>query len=98
MRKNFPELKLAVDVFIAPEQAGKLKVIREHLIDLESQKAELEQLILTLASPYQQKLNIILTVPCINSIFTAIGIIFEHGDFSFDEALMFVGWSCSNQQ
>lgn len=38
-------------------------VIKEHLEDLESWKAELEPLILALASPYQQKLDIILTAP-----------------------------------
>lgn len=79
MKKKLPELELAVDGFITPEQAGKLKVIKEHLGDLESRKAELEQLILALASPYQQKLDIILTAPGINSIFTAIGIISEIG-------------------
>ena len=79
MKKKLPELELAVDGFITPEQAGKLKVIKEHLEDLESRKAELEQLILALASPYQQKLDIILTTPGINSIFTAIGIISEIG-------------------
>lgn len=79
MKKKLPELELAVEGFITPEQAGKLKVIKEHLGDLESRKAELEQLILALASPYQQKLDIILTAPSINSIFTAIGIISEIG-------------------
>lgn len=79
MKKKLPELELAVEGFITPEQAGKLKVIKEHLGDLESRKAELEQLILALASPYQQKLDIILTAPGINSIFTAIGIISEIG-------------------
>ena len=79
MKKKLPELELAVDGFITPEQAGKLKVIKEHLEDLESRKAELEQLILALASPYQQKLDIILTAPGINSTFTAIGIISEIG-------------------
>lgn len=42
MKKKLPELELAVDGFITPEQADKLKVIKEHLENLESRKAELE--------------------------------------------------------
>ena len=45
--------------------------------DLESRKAELEELILALAAPYQQELSILQTAPGISSIFTAIGIISE---------------------
>ena len=48
----------------------------------ESRKAELEQLILALASPYQQELDIILTAPSFKNTFTAIGIISEIG-FNF---------------
>ena len=79
MKKKLPELELAIDGYITPEQAGKLRVIKGHFKDLESRKAELEQLILALASPYQQKLDIILTAPGINNPFTAIGIISEIG-------------------
>ncbi len=61
MKNKISELELAVDGYITPEQASKLKVIKGHFEDLESRKAELEQLILALASPYQQKLDIILT-------------------------------------
>lgn len=47
--------------------------------DLESRKAELEELILALAAPYQQELAILQTAPGISSDFTAIGIISEIG-------------------
>lgn len=60
---------------IAPEQAGKLKVIKGHFEDLESQKAEFEEFIAALAVPYQQKLAILQTAPDISSVFTAIDII-----------------------
>ena len=79
MKKKLPELELAVDGFITPEQAGKLKIIRKHFENLESRKAELEKLILALASPYQQELDLILTAPSFKDIFTAIGIISEIG-------------------
>lgn len=79
MKKKLPELELAIDGFITPEQAGKLKIIRKHFENLESRKAELEELILALASPYQQELDLILTAPSFKNIFTAIGIISEIG-------------------
>ena len=79
MKKKLPELELAIDGFITPEQAGKLKVIKKHFEDLESRKAELEKLILALASPYQQELDLILTAPSFKNKFTAIGIISEIG-------------------
>lgn len=79
MKKKLPELELAIDGFITPEQAGKLKVIKKPFEDLESRKAELEKLILALASPYQQELDLILTAPSFKNKFTAIGIISEIG-------------------
>ena len=77
MKKKLPEPELAIDGFITPEQACKLKVIKKHFEDLESRKAELEELILALASPYQQELDLILTAPSFKNKFTAIGIISE---------------------
>jgi len=79
MKAKLSELELAIDGYITPEQAGKLKVIKEHCKDLESRKAELEKLILTLANPYQQELDLILTAPSFKNIFSAIGIIAEIG-------------------
>jgi len=79
MMDKLPELELAIDGYISPEQAGKLKVIKKHFEDLESRKAELEKLILALASPYQQELDLILTAPSFKNIFSAIGIISEIG-------------------
>ena len=54
MKDKPPELELAIDGYITPEQVAKLKIIKEHFDNLESRKAELEELILALASPYQQ--------------------------------------------
>ena len=79
LKKKLPELRDAIDGYITPEQAGKLKVIKTHYEDLESRKAELEELILALAAPYQQELAILQTSPGISSDFTAIGIISEIG-------------------
>jgi len=79
MKNKIPELELAVDGYISPEQAGKLKIIRKHYEDLESRKAELEKLILALAIPYQQELDLILTAPSFKNIFSAIAVISEIG-------------------
>ncbi|HBR04004.1 MAG TPA: IS110 family transposase, partial [Ruminiclostridium sp.] len=79
MKDKIPELELAVDGYITPEQAGKLKIIKKHFEDLESRRTELEKLILALASPYQQKLDLILTAPSFKNIFSAITIISEIG-------------------
>ena len=79
MKKKLPELELAIDGYISPEQAAKLKIIKEHFDNLEARKAELEELILALASPYQQEITIILTAPGFKNNFTAIGVISEIG-------------------
>ena len=79
LKKKLPELELAIDGYITTEQAGKLKIIKKHFENLESRKAELEELILALASPYQQELDLILTAPSFTNVFTAIGIISEIG-------------------
>lgn len=77
--KKISDLELAVDGFLSPSQADKLKIIKGHFEDLQSRKSELEQIILALASPYQQELNIILTAPSFKNIFSAITIISEIG-------------------
>ncbi|MFD1417139.1 IS110 family RNA-guided transposase [Oceanobacillus jeddahense] len=79
MKHKVEELKLAVDGFITPEQAGKISVIIQHYEDIQERKNELEKFILILAEPYTEEINLLLTVPSIKSIFTAIAIISEIG-------------------
>lgn len=79
MKGKIPELELAIDGYITPEQAGKLKIIKKHFEDLESRKTELEELILALAGPYQQELDLILTAPSFKNVFSAITVISEIG-------------------
>jgi len=79
MMPKLPELTLAVDGVFSPEQADKLKIIRQHYDDLKIRKTELEQLILALAMPYQQEINLILTVPSFKNIFSAITVLSEIG-------------------
>lgn len=79
MKNKITELELAIDGYITTEQAGKLKIIKRHFKDLESRKAELEKLILALASTYQQELELILTAPSLSNPFSAITVISEIG-------------------
>jgi len=79
MDHKIPELQLAVDGFITPEQAGKLAVIKQHYENLNERKADLEELILSLAAPYTEEINLILTVPSFKNIFSAIAVVSEIG-------------------
>lgn len=73
------EIQAAIDGSICPEQAEKLKIIRSHMGNLESCKAELESVVLGLAQPYLPQLELILTVPGIGDPFMAIAVIAEIG-------------------
>ncbi|MFT9487702.1 MAG: transposase, partial [Tepidibacillus sp.] len=79
MKDKLPELELAIDGFITPEQAEKLKVIKQHYEDLESRKADLETIILALAESYSEEINLILTVPSFKNIFSVIAVVSEIG-------------------
>lgn len=79
MKEKIPELELAVDGYITPEQAAKLKIIKKHFEDLKSRKADLETIIIGLAKPYQEEIDLILTAPSFKNIFTAIALISEIG-------------------
>lgn len=79
MKNKIPELELAIDGFITPEQAGKLKVIQQHYENLESRKADLETIIISLVESYSEEINLILTVPSFKNIFSAIAVVSEIG-------------------
>ncbi|MWR20492.1 IS110 family transposase, partial [Helicobacter pylori] len=79
MKKKLSDLELAIDGYITPEQADKLKVIKQHYEDLQSRKADLEKIILSLAESYTEEINLILTVPSFKNIFSAIAVVSEIG-------------------
>ena len=78
MKATDEEVLAAVDGELCAEQAEKLRIIRSHMDNLETCKANLESLILTTAQKYLPQLNLVMTVPGIQS-FSAIGIISEIG-------------------
>jgi transposase len=79
MKDKLPELALAIEGLITPEQAGKIKVIKEHYEDLESRRADLEAIILSLAESYLDEINLILSVPSFKNIYSAITVVSEIG-------------------
>lgn len=79
VKEKLPELELAIDGLITPEQAGKIKIIKQHYEDLEARKSDLESIILSLAESYSEEINLILTVPSFKNIFSAIAVVSEIG-------------------
>jgi len=73
------DIQAAVDGAFNPFQAEKLIIIREHMGNLERLRMLLESLILTLAEPYWNQIQLLLTVPGISEPMTAIRIIAETG-------------------
>ena len=78
MKATDAEVLAAVDGELCAEQAEKLRIIRSHMDGLDLCKANLESLILSVAEKYLPQLNLVMTVPGIQS-FAAIGIISEIG-------------------
>lgn len=74
-----PDLQLAIDGVIAPEQAQKLKVIRQHFDSLELCKNNLESIVSQIAQPFHKEIDLVLSVPGISNLFTAIAILAEIG-------------------
>ena len=72
------EILAAVNGEMCAEQAEKLRIIRSHMDCLKLCKLNLKSLILSTAEKHLPKLNLVMTVPGIQS-FAAIGIISEIG-------------------
>ena len=79
MKSKIPDLELAIDGFITPEQAEKMKIIKQHFDALQSCKNNLEILIDSISSKFQSQIDLLLTAPAISDKFTAIQIISEIG-------------------
>jgi len=74
-----PQIQEAIDGAFSSEQALKLKVIRQHIDNLSELKANLEDIIFKLAAKYQPQIELLLSVPGIHDMMTAIRIIAEIG-------------------
>lgn len=78
MKSTDEEVLAAVDGEFCPEQAEKLRIIRSHMESLELCKLNVESLILSVAEKYTSQIDLVSTVPGIQT-FAAIGIISEIG-------------------
>ena len=72
------EIQAAVDGEMCVNQAEKLRIIRSHMDSLALCKLNLESAILTIAEKFLSQINLVLTVPAIQT-FSAIAIIGEIG-------------------
>ena len=72
------EIQASVDGAMCVNQAEKLRIIRSHMQSLEICKANLESEILSVAEKFLPQMNLVLTVPGIQS-FAAVAIIGEIG-------------------
>lgn len=79
LKGKLPELELAIDGIITPEQAGKIQIIKQHYDDLQSRKAGLESIILSFAKSYREEMQLILTVPSFKNPLSAIAVVSEIG-------------------
>lgn len=89
------QIQEAVDGCFAPEQAEKLKIIRNHMDFLQKLKLDVESEILRIAQCYIPQIDLLLTVPGIKEPMTAIRIIAEIGsDMSvFETAKHLTSWA-----
>ena len=78
MKATDAEILAAVDGKICPEQAEKLRIIRSHMDCLELCRLNTESVILSVAEKYMPQINLVSTVPGIQTL-AAIGVLSEIG-------------------
>lgn len=78
MKATDEEILEAIDGDICPEQAEKLRIIRDHMSGLDLCKFNLQSLILSTAEKYIPQIDLVCTVPGM-AAFSAISVIGEIG-------------------
>ena len=79
MKANAEEIAKSINGNLTKPQADKMSVCLAHLEDIDKHKTVIESAALDLIEPYREQINLILTVPGIKDIYTAIAIIGEIG-------------------
>ena len=94
-KATLEQVQAALDGELNPVQAEKLKLIRQHMDDLQSLQAVLENLIYQLATKFQSQIDLLMTVPGISTPLTAIRILAEIGaDMSvFETSKQLCSWA-----
>lgn len=79
MKKNAADIAQSINGNLTKPQAEKMAVCLSHLQSLEKLKTEIESAVLRLIEPYHEQISLILTLPGIKDVYTAIAIIGEIG-------------------
>lgn len=79
MIKNAEDITKSINGNLTKPQAEKMAVCFSHLQSIEKLKLEIESAVLKLIEPYHEQISLILTIPGIKDVYTAIAIIGEIG-------------------
>jgi transposase len=79
MKATAEDVSKSIQGTLTKPQAEKISVCLAHLDDIDKYKAVIESAVLELAEPYMEQIKLLLTIPGIKDIYTAIGIIGEIG-------------------
>ncbi len=79
MKDKAETIKKSIDGNLSKPQADKMRVCFQHFDNIEKNIADIESVVLGLVKPYLPQLNIVLSLPSIKDVFTAIAILGEIG-------------------
>ena len=79
MKDKVQDLKIAIEGDVTPEQAEKIRIIKEHYDALAVCKEDLETMIRKLGQEYQEQVKLIQTVPGFKEELSALRILSEIG-------------------
>ena len=79
MRDKAESITKSINGNLTKPQADKMRVCLHHFENIEKHIADIESVVLGLAQPYLPQIEIILSLPSIKDVFTAIAIIGEIG-------------------
>ena len=79
MKDKAETITKSINGHLSKPQADKMRVCLDHFGSIEKHIADIEKVVLALAQPYLPQIELILSMPSINDVFTAIAIIGEIG-------------------
>lgn len=79
LKKKIPDLLLALDGHISDQQLLKMKVILHHFDAIINSRNLLDDIIISLAEPFDTQLKLLATIPCFKSDLTCITVLSEIG-------------------
>lgn len=79
MKHKTDTIVKSIQGYLTEPQADKMRVCLDHIDSIEKHIADIESVVLKLAQPYMPQTELILSLPSIKDIFTAIAILGEIG-------------------